>query len=66
MEIKIEASWKEVLSDVFKSTYFLQAATHIKTELATGATIFPAGKDIFNAGSPIKENFLMFTTSDIV
>lgn len=49
MEIKIEASWKEVLSDVFKSTYFLQAATHIKTELATGATIFPAGKDIFNA-----------------
>jgi len=49
MEIKIEASWKEVLSDVFKSTYFLQAAAHIKTELATGVTIFPAGKDIFNA-----------------
>lgn len=49
MEIKIETSWKEVLGDVFKSTYFLQAASHIKTELATGTTIFPAGKDIFNA-----------------
>lgn len=49
MEVKIEASWKEVLSNVFKSTYFLQTAAHIKTELATGATIFPAGNAIFNA-----------------
>ena len=40
MEVKIEASWKEVLSTVFKSTYFLQTAAHIKTELATGANIF--------------------------
>jgi uracil-DNA glycosylase len=49
MEIKIEASWKEVLSDVFKSTHFLQAAAHIKTELATGTHIFPSGANIFNA-----------------
>ena len=49
MEVKIESSWKEVLSTVFKSTYFLQTASHIKTELATGATIFPAGNAIFNA-----------------
>ncbi len=49
MEVKIEASWKEVLSNVFKSTYFLQTAAHIKTELATGANIFPAGSAIFNA-----------------
>ena len=49
MEVKIEASWKEVLSNVFKSTYFLQTAAHIKTELATGANIFPAGNAIFNA-----------------
>jgi uracil-DNA glycosylase len=34
---------------VFKSTYFLQTAAHIKTELATGAKIFPAGNAIFNA-----------------
>jgi uracil-DNA glycosylase len=49
MEVKIESSWKKALSAVFTSTQFLQAAAHIKTELATGATIFPAGKDIFNA-----------------
>lgn len=49
MEVKIEASWKEVLSDVFTSTPFLQAAAHIKTELATGAHIFPSGAHIFNA-----------------
>ena len=49
MEVKIEASWKEVLSDVFRSTPFLQAAAHIKTELATGKHIFPAGAHIFNA-----------------
>lgn len=49
MEVKIEASWKEVLSNVFKSSYFLQTAAHIKTELATGAKIFPAGNNIFNA-----------------
>ena len=49
MEVKIEASWKEVLNTFFKSTYFLQTAAHIKTELATGATIFPAGNAIFNA-----------------
>jgi uracil-DNA glycosylase len=49
MEVKIEASWKEVLSYVFKSSYFLQTAAHIKTELATGAKIFPAGNNIFNA-----------------
>ena len=49
MEVKIEASWKEVLSKEFKSTYFLQTAAHIKTELATGVKIFPAGSHIFNA-----------------
>jgi uracil-DNA glycosylase len=49
MEVKIEASWKEVLNTVFKSTYFLQTAAHIETELATGAKIFPAGNAIFNA-----------------
>jgi len=49
MEVKIETSWKEVLRKEFKSTYFLQTAAHIKTELATGVKIFPAGSHIFNA-----------------
>jgi uracil-DNA glycosylase len=49
MEVKIETSWKEVLNKEFKSTYFLQTAAHIKTELDTGAKIFPVGNHIFNA-----------------
>jgi uracil-DNA glycosylase len=49
MKVKIEPSWKEALSDVFNKTYFLQIAAHLKTELATGATLFPAGAAIFNA-----------------
>jgi uracil-DNA glycosylase len=49
MEVKIEASWKEVLSTVFKSNYFLQTTAHLKTEIVTGAKIFPAGNAIFNA-----------------
>lgn len=49
MDVKIEASWKEVLKAEFNKPYFLQIAAHLKTERATGATIYPAGSFIFNA-----------------
>ena len=49
MDVKMEASWKEVLAPAFKRTSFLQAVTHIKAELASGSTIFPPGSLIFNA-----------------
>lgn len=49
MDVKMEASWKEVLTPAFKRTSFLQAVTHIKAELASGTTIFPPGSLIFNA-----------------
>jgi uracil-DNA glycosylase len=49
MDVKIEASWKEVLKHEFTRPYFLQVATHLKTEKATGATVYPPGQFIFNA-----------------
>ncbi|MDE3251996.1 MAG: uracil-DNA glycosylase, partial [Bacteroidota bacterium] len=49
MEVKIEPSWKEVLKTEFSKPYFLQVATHLKTEKATGATVYPPGQLIFNA-----------------
>lgn len=49
MDVKIEASWKEMLKHEFTKPYFLQVAAHLKTERATGATVYPAGQLIFNA-----------------
>ncbi|MBV9989304.1 MAG: uracil-DNA glycosylase [Chitinophagaceae bacterium] len=49
MDVKIEASWKEELKHEFTKPYFLQVAAHLKTERATGATIYPPGSLIFNA-----------------
>ena len=49
MDVKIEASWKEVLKHEFTKPYFLQIATHLKTEKATGAVVYPPGSLLFNA-----------------
>lgn len=49
MDVKIEASWKEELKQEFSKPYFLQVVAHLKTERATGATIYPPGSLIFNA-----------------
>ncbi len=49
MDVKIEESWKEVLKDEFNKSYFQQITAHLKTERATGATIYPPGSQIFNA-----------------
>ncbi len=49
MDVKIEESWKVVLQDEFAKPYFLQVATHLKTERATKTTIYPPGGLIFNA-----------------
>lgn len=49
MDVKIEESWKEVLRDEFNKPYFQQITAHLKTEKATGATIYPPGPLIFNA-----------------
>ena len=49
MDVKIEKSWKVALKEEFNQTYFLQIATHLKTERATNAIIYPSGSLIFNA-----------------
>ena len=49
MDVKIEASWKEVLKHEFTRPYFLQVVTHLKTEKASGATVYPPGPLIFHA-----------------
>lgn len=47
-EIKIEESWKQQLSEEFDKSYFQQLIEFVKTEYKT-QTIYPKGKDIFNA-----------------
>ena len=49
MDVKIEASWKEVLQKEFNKPYFEQIVLHYKTERAQGKTIYPPGRFIFNA-----------------
>lgn len=49
MEVKIESSWKEILKDEFKKSYFEQVVMALKHERAAGHTIYPPGNLIFNA-----------------
>jgi uracil-DNA glycosylase len=49
MQVKMEASWKEVLADEFKKPYFKGIVEHLKTEKEQGKTIYPAGPQIFHA-----------------
>lgn len=49
MDVRIEASWKEVLKDEFSKEYFLQIATWLKTEKLSNKIIYPPGSLIFNA-----------------
>jgi uracil-DNA glycosylase len=51
MEIKMETSWKNALSDLFDKSYFSQIADHLKAEKALNTTIYPSGGHIFNAFS---------------
>ncbi len=48
-KIRIEESWKQVLSDEFKKSYFDDLTSNVKLALKSGATIYPPGKDIFKA-----------------
>lgn len=48
MDVKIEASWKEVLKEEFEKEYFKSLTDFIKQEYQT-QTVFPPAKLIFNA-----------------
>jgi uracil-DNA glycosylase len=49
MDVKMEASWKEVLKNEFSKPYFLQITTFLKQEKSAGKMIYPPGQLIFNA-----------------
>ncbi|MCB9285413.1 MAG: uracil-DNA glycosylase [Lewinellaceae bacterium] len=48
-DVRIEASWKEVLKDEFEQPYFEGIVSFLKNEKAAGKTIYPPGPLIFNA-----------------
>lgn len=48
MGVKIEESWKEVLSDEFEKEYFNDLINFVKSEYEKH-TVYPKGKDIFRA-----------------
>src|SRR3954469_13079135 len=49
MDVKIDASWKEVLQHEFSKSYFQQIVAFLKIEKAQGKIIYPPGPLIFNA-----------------
>ncbi len=49
MQVAIEQSWKEQLSEEFEKEYFSKIVTFLKTEKEAGKTIYPPGKQIFSA-----------------
>lgn len=49
MNVKIEESWKNALSDEFEKDYFKSLTEFVRGEYLSGKTIYPAAKNIFNA-----------------
>lgn len=47
--VRIEASWKKLLSDEFDQPYFQSISTFLRKEITAGKTVYPPGKLIFNA-----------------
>jgi len=48
MDVKIEQSWKSLLASEFEKSYFQNLVRFVKEEFAS-QTIYPPGKEIFNA-----------------
>ena len=49
MDVKIEQSWKDVLSTEFEKDYFKKLTDFVRGEYLSGKTIYPEPKNIFNA-----------------
>ena len=49
MDVKIEASWKQILKTEFNKTYFQQIVHHLRTEKSQNKIIYPPGSCIFSA-----------------
>ncbi len=48
-DVKIEASWKEVLKEEFEKPYFQSLIAFLRKEKEAGKIIYPPGSLIFNA-----------------
>lgn len=49
MNVRIDASWKEVLQEEFKKDYFARLTSFVKEEYAGATPIYPPARLIFNA-----------------
>ncbi|HOO42748.1 MAG TPA: uracil-DNA glycosylase [Bacteroidales bacterium] len=49
MDVTIEASWKKMLEPEFSKPYFENIVSFLHSEKKKGKTIYPAGRQIFNA-----------------
>ena len=49
MDVKIEQSWKDVLSAEFNKDYFVKLTEFVRGEYLSGVSVYPAPKNIFNA-----------------
>lgn len=49
MNVKIEDSWKNALSDEFDKDYFIKLTDFVRGEYLSGKAIYPAPANIFNA-----------------
>ncbi len=49
MDVQIEDSWKRALAGEFEKPYFARLVSYLHQEKASGARIFPPGKQIFKA-----------------
>lgn len=49
MDVKIEQSWKDALTDEFGKPYFVSLVRFLHDEKAAGKRIFPPGSQIFRA-----------------
>lgn len=49
MNVKIEQSWKDALTNEFDKEYFVKLTDFVRNEYMSGNTIYPAPKNIFNA-----------------
>ena len=49
MDVKIEQSWKDVLSAEFEKDYFRKLTDFVRAEYLSGKTVYPEPKNIFNA-----------------
>ncbi len=65
MDVKLESSWKKVLSDEFEKPYFASLAKFVKSEYAT-ATVYPPPQKIFTAfdASPIENTKVVILGQD--